>query len=308
VDKEYVKDNKYDNILLISGIIGFCLVGLLAGYSISEYVATFDDGKGLSKSRDAWGQFGDFLGGLLNPAIGALTVYLLLVSVYIQRKELRNSIAEMKSSNKSLVQQDVRQTFFTWLESYREIVGGVEGRDYLKKNFNTILSDRKLVAIFRDKIPVAELDHRLDQFLLYGIPPPEIKFELQQFMSKQWEELYKQEAHHIGSMFRTLFRLLRWIDEQDSEVLTPTQKYQYISIARAQLSDIEIDYLFFNGLTERGCNFAHLINKYAIFDNIVFSGKPNLQLMQDPNSQIFLSTAFDSSLAKLELKIINPAV
>lgn len=294
--------SKYDNGLLISGIVGFFLIAALAGYAINEYIKKFEDGSGFSDSREVWGQFGDFVGGLLNPAIGALTVYLLLVSVYIQRKELRSSIAEMKESNKSLILQDVRQTFFTWLNSYREIVGGSEGRDLLRDAAHTYIYAHNMTSVFNRKIRATERDYHITQFHDHGIPPEEIKEELKVFMMVKWEQLYKKQAHHIGAMFRTLYRLIRWIDEQDDNVLSPAEKYQYISIARAQLSDIETDYLYFNAMTDRGRAFIYLINKYAIFDNIVFEGKPHLQLMQDIQNPTFDPSAFDSDIAKAKLK------
>lgn len=39
-------------------------------------------------SPEAWGQLGDYFGGVLNPIVGACTLYWLLVSVRIQRTEL----------------------------------------------------------------------------------------------------------------------------------------------------------------------------------------------------------------------------
>lgn len=295
--KKYV-EKKYDNFLLTSGIIGFALLLIFAWHAIGEYITMFDDGRGYSDSREAWGQFGDFLGGVLNPAIGALTVYLLLVSVYIQRKELRSSIAEMKESNQSLVQQDFRQTFFTWLESYREIVGGNDGRNYLKKNLDSYAGTKSFLPIFDKKIPPKDREYYLDEFILHGIAPESIASELKEKMLANWESLYEGQAHHIGAMFRTLYRLIRWVDEQDDNTLTPDQKYHYISIARAQLSDVELEYLFFNGLTRRGSSFVELINKYSLFNNLVFKGKPHLQLMQDPHNGPYVTTAYDSELAK----------
>jgi hypothetical protein len=42
-------------------------------------------------SAEAWGQFGDFVGGVLNPAIAFLAFYWLTQSVLIQRKELEET-------------------------------------------------------------------------------------------------------------------------------------------------------------------------------------------------------------------------
>lgn len=81
---------------------------------------------------DAWGQFGDYFGGLLNPALGSFSVLALIYTVYLQTKtleatreqldvsqeELKNSSAELKRSSEAFESQNqiLRiQTFETTL-------------------------------------------------------------------------------------------------------------------------------------------------------------------------------------------------
>lgn len=71
-----------------------CAVGFLYYYKFSKF--------GLSPNLSVWGQFGDFLGGTLNPIFGFLTVVLLLLTTTIQNKQLRLSKIELELTRHEL--------------------------------------------------------------------------------------------------------------------------------------------------------------------------------------------------------------
>lgn len=54
--------------------------------AIAFYASQFHGG--LSNEQDAWGQFGDFVGGAVNPIIGFFTIWLLAVSLRQNHKAL----------------------------------------------------------------------------------------------------------------------------------------------------------------------------------------------------------------------------
>jgi uncharacterized membrane protein len=64
--------------------------------SFAFYFVVFNDG--LSGDQAVWGQFGDFVGGTLNPIFGFLTLIALMLTIVIQNKELHNSTEEMRKS------------------------------------------------------------------------------------------------------------------------------------------------------------------------------------------------------------------
>lgn len=55
-------------------------------------------GPGLSPDQGAWGQFGDFIGGLLNPIVAFFAFYWLTESVHIQKQELSEARDALKKS------------------------------------------------------------------------------------------------------------------------------------------------------------------------------------------------------------------
>lgn len=99
--------------LVLSGVF---LVSLaLIFVVVFEYRSTFS-GK-ISHKQEVWGQFGDFMGGTLNPILGFLSFIALLTTIWLQSREL-------KLSNSTLIetQNELRQTreiAFNQSENYR---------------------------------------------------------------------------------------------------------------------------------------------------------------------------------------------
>lgn len=285
---------------------------VIAAVAFGAYIYKFG-GQGLSPNQSRWGEFGDFLGGVINPVVGIATVFLLLITVILQRKELRNSIAEMRSSNLALsiqnaaiAKQSFEQTFFSWLSSYRELVASISsldvrqsprapisGREALFATWGIYFSWEKILGDIRSNVSDSHADA-----IEHGAVLDHRTYDLiEERILLRWEKIYDVNEHHIDSMFRTLYRLIRWVDEQSTE-LTSDEKWHYISIIRAQVSQIEIKYLFCNGFTERGRNFVSYINKYAFFDNLDVEGDKVMRLMHAFPNQPFQQSAFNSMLAR----------
>lgn len=64
------------------------------------YGSTF--GFSLSTKQETWGQFGDFLGGLLNPLVGCFTLALLLFALHLQNELLKGTREQIKISRQEL--------------------------------------------------------------------------------------------------------------------------------------------------------------------------------------------------------------
>lgn len=65
------------------------LVLVVFGGAVAFYLSHFPNG--LSDKQSVWGQFGDFVGGLVNPIIGFFTIWLLAVSLRQNRKALNQA-------------------------------------------------------------------------------------------------------------------------------------------------------------------------------------------------------------------------
>lgn len=92
-------------IRVLALLLAFAGAILLAAFC--AYFQEFHGG--FSPKQEIWGQFGDFVGGTVNPILSFLTLIALVLTVVLQirqldlaREELNNSKAELESTRKEL--------------------------------------------------------------------------------------------------------------------------------------------------------------------------------------------------------------
>lgn len=288
------------------------------------------------KSPEGWGQLGDYFGGVLNPVFGFLTILALVLTLILQsrelklsrgelelsRTELRHSAEALRGQNKAIDRQSFEQTFFAWLGNYRlfpdgfnssgsldpfsSISGISHGRIAMLSIWKNLLTLRPLLWSIREELcPDVPLQWVNDEELSekFRVAGEGTRHALANNALESWEGLYTDNVTQLDSLFRTLYRLIIWIDSQDEDRLSPAQKWLYVSIVRAQLSWIELVYLFYNGHTERGRAFKRLAEKYALFDNLNFATDPVIAIVKDcpPDSVGYQASAYDSRLARVAM-------
>lgn len=278
----------------------------------------------VSKDPGSWGQFGDYVGGLINPFVGLITVYLIFTSITIQRKELKNSLKELKQANESSKLLSFEQTFFAWLGNYSALLNSIEdqngrGRDVLERWYTRSLTMTAIISKVPGATTVNGVYRWLDdewRTIEAGGSPDRVQ-DIFDHLMKQYDSLYKDHRSDFDALYRTLYRLLLWID--NSKLDLPT-RWQYISIVRAQLSWIECVLLLFNGLTMQGQKFCALANKYALFDNLELSNSilrmiayklplyPPEQFQSVDRSWPYKETAFSSDKARAAAPVSIPAL
>lgn len=245
-----------------------------------------------SQLRAEWGQLGDYFGGTLNPIFGFASFIALLVTILYQARELNASTKELKNSatalaaqNKAIELQSFEQTFFSWLNNYHILLESIN----FDKKYSNSQFDVSTISRLNGRSALNEF-YRI--YILSGSLDEDTVID-------KWESLYKAEEYQLDSLFRTLYRLLIWIDAQAQAGLSHTQKWLYISIIRSQLSYIEMIFIFLNCMTKRGQKFKLLVEKYAIFDNLSLESDELLQ----GYSKNYLNEAFNSELAREKLNL-----
>jgi hypothetical protein len=84
---------------LLSWMISAAIIVL--GTALLAYIVAFRKHP-LTADAEAWGQFGDFLGGTVNPIIGFLTLVALVLTLTLQNRQLRLSSNELRLSREEL--------------------------------------------------------------------------------------------------------------------------------------------------------------------------------------------------------------
>jgi hypothetical protein len=265
-------------------------------------------------------------GGSIGDSFGALTSFLTACSViYLARSFLLTQ----SSVNSTLVQQQKQQfisQFFEWQKynhsiveqfsipengSSDQILTGRNGLHHAWKDmveqlnykFETdlynsnmyLLLPLTIAPVFWCAKKVTE-NESVDASSKSAVSKIGLRTALEIYSS-----CYQRHEYQLDYWFRNLYRLLVWVDTQ--QYLSNAERWEYIRIARAQLSWTEMAWLFLNALTDNGKKFKPLIEKYALFDNLAM-GEENL------NSHVLLfckgkfePSAFSSALAKNLLEI-----
>ncbi|MDO6385275.1 putative phage abortive infection protein [Uliginosibacterium sp. 31-12] len=243
------------------------------------------------------------------------------------------SAIEQKKRDRAAAVQAFENTFFAWLRAYRDLLVEIEILKSYSNGREAFRGRRALMLEWEQNLQSEIIVGQLlsveqwwknggAEWAPYVLPaellntsrsmrsndwlrslPPTAKPVANSLVMKRWDDLYNDQEYNLDNLFRVLFRLLKWVDSQDPEILTSAQKWHYISIARSQLSWIELVYLFFNGLSERGIRFKVLCERYALFDNLTFkdAALENLRWHSSGKGATYAESAFYSSIARAAL-------
>ncbi len=215
------------------------------------------------------GQVGDMF-GVLGAVFSGLAFAGLIVTLIqqhddlkLQREDLRlqrQEIAqtnlelalqrkEMEEQNKTIMLQRFENTFFNMLEMQQKIVSELK---YFSNFSRQEYQGREAIQhMYQD------INGRSSIY-----PNPDIDNCLHNYY-------YFVDIGKMDHYFRHLYRIVKYVDEYEPELLSKQLKYNYLCLLRAQLSKDELLMLFYNCLSEYGKDcFKPLIEKYALLNNI----------------------------------------
>jgi len=225
----------------------------------------------LSKKQEVWGQFGDFIGGLLNPALSLLALVALLATFSLQLREYRISARELKNSAKALAdqhsvmqRQSFETSFFQLLALHNDIINSIDlideehhvtkGRDCFSTFLYRLNSELK-------KQPYAQRDIQTFRYL--------------------YRVFYGKHQRDIGHYFQMLLCILRLIKNTNG-----IDTAFYSDIVRAQLSTPESCLLLYHCLSsvDQG-RLKALSEEFSLLpntENVLIS--PELIALLDPRA------------------------
>jgi hypothetical protein len=193
---------------------------------------------------------GDTLAGFA----GSLAFIWIVVTVWLQsselaeqREQLRLQTTEFEKTNDALAAQRFDQAFFGLLSAYSEIVGGLKMDDSQGKKtgrdcfigFNLALR-KQSGGEFKT---ILERTHGQ--------------------ISETYDTFWQKHQTQLGHYFRFLYNAFRFISE-NPEFAKP----HHARLLRSQLSDQELQLLFYNCLSKYGQKFQTYAEKFALFDNL----------------------------------------
>lgn len=304
-------DRKSDHIMRSMRVLAYFALTITLGIYVFWFTVIHD--KRPSADPSDWASFGDFFGGAVGPFIGFASIVLLVETLRLQQRglkeqqeQLQRSAEEARQQNQILSQQSFEQSFFGWVRDYKTQISylafssrAIEPQLAPHEPTKTDLFGIKaLVSMSRFLMSQPVYDFDADQ-------KSEGEYTVAQ-LRHAWKAIQEPRGDTVRAAIRSLYGIIKWVDQQES--LSSKDKLHYISIIRAQLTDSELVLLFVNGLTDRGQNFVRYINKYALFDNLLVEEYKPIQTIQlSEGVSPYKDSAFSTDTARKELGLSGDA-
>lgn len=195
-----------------------------------------------------WGQFGDYIGGVVG-------TFVAIISIFLLYRTLKLQITATKESTQTSQQQQLNDKFFHLIEIYNKTLQDI--------NYTTS-EDEYLTG----KIAL----HRKLQDIAAGFDVNVRIGNLRKNAVFAFVEYASLERDTFPVYFRTLYRVFNVIYKSDADNST---KVEYAKIVRAQLTDTELILLRYNAMTPAGAKFVFYINHYNLLKHL-----PPLEMLE----------------------------
>jgi hypothetical protein len=246
---------------LVAGVL------ITAGLMISFYLWKF---RGISTDQAVWGQFGDYVGGILNPLFSITALFALLYTIALQSKELRFSAKQLKRSaialdaQKNLIEkQTFERTFFSLLDQFNGVVRDMQTTE------NSMSRSERGFEVHKNKTNGRECIKNMLFSLkisLENVSRGNYNDTDLSGIDHEYSEFYLANGHQLGHYFRTVYNIIKFVDNSS---LSAEEKKFYTNLVRAQLSKYELGLIFYNCISRYGKDkFMPLVIKYNLLKHL----------------------------------------
>lgn len=253
--KDLFKEHKFWFLIPITIIIvyGILLIGIT--WPISEF--------SISKA----GQFGDSF-GVLNSMFSGFAFISLVITIYLQQKEMMDTKQEMFNQN-------FENTFFKMLDLFNTVIKDLNFKCKEKTEYMPGLGN---ITIYFNKIGKETFKYDNN----FNIKGKEVIYELLNLFLKyakiidkdhtrkvigRYEDFHNEFESNIGHYFGTIYQILKFIDESSI-----SNKERYSNLFRAQFSKLELEFLFYHSTSKKAeSKFTPLLIKYEFLEHIDIS-------------------------------------
>jgi len=230
-------------VACILAIFGLIMFAVHRYYSLAHAI---DD--------SLWGEFGDFIGGVVGTIIAYISIRLLIDTLKAQNNA--NAISREASKESLYVYrlQQFNDNYQMLIRLFRETA------DQFKDPTD---ANNKGLPYLKDKVKTL-----CDNF----VAKQEDYFVKREKAISSFMKFYADNRDVASVYFRVLYRLLELIY---GTRLYRRDKLKYAKILRSQISEAELFFIRYNAMTQNGDNMKKYLNQYNILKHL-----PELSLME----------------------------
>lgn len=255
----------------------FALLVVLAIFLI-DVVLTLSTNK---ESEPSHGVFGDFFGGVANPFLTFLTFMGLLLTIVVQKVELRDSREEMKRSADALSEQVVafrkqsfEVTFLKMLEIHSALTQSI---DLLLVKANKTVTGTDCMARFHLRL---KTKYR-SKFKGNGMSFDGMTLQGMEELKSMYVEYWEPTRKNLHSWHESLSVILGYIESESSS------NEPYLSMVSAQLSEYEKILVFYHVALHDQARLKRLVLELGFLRNL-----PADLLLHKSHMQLLPTTSF----------------
>lgn len=210
----------------------------------------------------AWGSFGDYMGGLLNPVVSTMTL-IIAIKVWVQqRQELEETKQALKDQAETAQANRREQRFFDLMQVYQQTLDSFQ--DTAQRG-DTRHGKPALDEWIKGH---ARLGGMIHTSALRGLQNPgeqRLQALLENSITEAKQHWIKPDvAKRLNHYFRVVFRILL-----DAEDLLEQDRYRFIRLFRAQLSHSELLLLGLNlWITDEGKKMLPIACDYGLLKHL----------------------------------------
>jgi hypothetical protein len=243
-------------------------------------------------------KIGDFIGGFVGIFWTIAGVFLLFLTLQLQRNEF-------KETQLAIAKQQFETTFFNMLSMLQNIINSINGEIDTKVYGGHLFLHNALLKLkskFNGETPSEEVSTiYLKIENAQDISPLEYD-TIKCYITNIYEEFYSEYYSELGHYFRYIFNLIKFITDTEL-LLNESERIKYINIIQSQLTHDDLGLIFYNATSKYGLNqrkqpqFYNWLETYEFLENM-----DSKSLFMRAHHSLYIKTKF-KFLNNDELKI-----
>lgn len=251
------------------------VAALLAILATSFYVAVFWGP--LSTRQEIWGQFGDYVGGTLNPVLAFFAFIALLFTIVFQSHELKVTNDELRKSVDAAKHQTFEATFFQLVRLYNSNVAAISTKE-MDRGIDLYYSGRDALFLLAEELLGAMKQAAKEAPTKGRTEDPVYNF------SEGFKLLQREKKVNLQHLFYTLHEIFWFLDTEPLEM-----DNRYARIMRSQLSTAELMMLACFCVSDGPCSLSmkSFVEYYSLLELMTDGAKDKVRKLQ-----VFRESAF----------------
>lgn len=201
-----------------------CIAALLFIAVYSIFICWF--GVNLPPDSASWGQFGDYVGGVLNPIFGLLTLFAVLAALHVQSEELTEARAALTTQSDRAEVQSFELGLFSQIDIHHSNLQSIQLLDGKNKYESRGVFKVLYARLKESYVAEQSMQDSPDDFAM---------------LKAAYTRFYKTNEQYIDFYLKYASQLVAYVN-----IRCPSNHEHYWSILRTQFSDHELLIIYYH--------------------------------------------------------------